>query len=88
MMRNWWHRLWCRDCRDVRPFTVVVYPNDLPLYVPFKTSVHWTPPMIYRCRTARTRAEENERAAFQHLRCLTHYDLFNTRVGPEPRGHP
>jgi len=34
MMRNWWHRLWCRDCRNLRP-QLRTWVNDLPITEPF-----------------------------------------------------
>jgi len=33
-MPNWWHRLWCRDCRCFRP-RLLTWVNDLPITEPF-----------------------------------------------------
>jgi len=55
-MRNWWHRLWCGDCRDLRPVEIVALPNESPLYAPtlyFLKSGF----LFLQCPAAKTRAQ-------------------------------
>jgi hypothetical protein len=55
-LRAWWHRRWCRDCREVRPYEVVVLPNDFPLYEPTLFYIKGGPVAWIGCPLAREEA--------------------------------
>jgi len=61
-MRGWWHRLWCGDCRAVRPARLDTFPNDSPLFVPFYWGIFLKGlPEFFNCPVARAawRAEKD-----------------------------
>ena len=62
-MRNWWHRLWCWECRNLRPARIEFFPNDFPLYEPTLVQVR-TDPFTFQwmlCPRAKARARVAER---------------------------
>lgn len=65
-MRNWWHRLWCRDCRELGPTHVVVMPNPLPLQEMFRGGIRSDPypPSWFSCPIAKAKSQAQFDRAF------------------------